>query len=320
MTFTCQILVTLPIVFPHGSILGPMLFLLYINDMISAVNCNLLLYADDSALMVSGDDVDQVESVLNQELYNVSSWLVDNKLSLHLGKSECILFGTRLKVSKSRDLNIICNGVTIANKSSVKYLGCEIDQSLTGEAMARKVIRKVNCKTKFLARTSKYLDIDTLKMLANALVLCDFDYASTAWFCGLGKTYQKKLQISQNKVIRTVLKLSPRTHISYHHFKSINWLPVERRVTMLRLCWVHSILNNSSTSYLSSHFIPVRNAHSVRTRASQMALYVPRVRSNIGKQSFRYIGAVIWNQLSHNLQNISSHSTFKRCLKKHLIN
>ena len=86
---------------PQGSILGPLLFLLYVNDMEYAVICKLLLYADDSDLLVSGKDVNRIETILSNELQNVSNWLVDNKLSLHLGKTKSILFGSKIKLCKS---------------------------------------------------------------------------------------------------------------------------------------------------------------------------------------------------------------------------
>ena len=79
---------------PQGSILGPLLFLIYVNDMQAAVKCKLLLYADDSALLVSGKDVNEIQKVLSDELNSVCEWLVDNKLSIHLGKTESILFGS----------------------------------------------------------------------------------------------------------------------------------------------------------------------------------------------------------------------------------
>ena len=71
----------------QGSILGPLLLLLYVNDMEDAVNCKLLLYVDDSALLVSGKDVNRIETIISKELQNISNWLVDSKLSLHLGKN-----------------------------------------------------------------------------------------------------------------------------------------------------------------------------------------------------------------------------------------
>ena len=112
---------------PQGSILGPLLFLLYVNDMKAAVNCELLLYADDSALLVSGKDVVNIESLLSEELSNVGNWLVDNKLSLHLGKTESILFASKVKLGKS-PMNVKCKDTKINPKSVVKYLGAEIDQ------------------------------------------------------------------------------------------------------------------------------------------------------------------------------------------------
>ena len=82
---------------PQGSVLGPLLFLLYINDMKSACSCDLILYADDSALLVADSNVSLVESRLSRELKNVNTWLSENRLSFHIGKTESILFGTSQK-------------------------------------------------------------------------------------------------------------------------------------------------------------------------------------------------------------------------------
>ncbi len=90
MNITCGV--------PQGSILGPLLFLIYVNDMEISVKCKLLLYADDSALLVSGKDILSIQQELSFNLQSVSHWLVDNKLSLHLGKTEAILFGTTKKI------------------------------------------------------------------------------------------------------------------------------------------------------------------------------------------------------------------------------
>ena len=118
---------------PQGSILGPLLFLVYVNDMVSAVNCKLLLYADDSALMVSHRDVEVIQGRLGLELEAVNDWLIDNKLSLHLGKTESILFGSKRKLAKHSELNIKCGNSQKMPKSEIKYLGLDIHQSLDGE-------------------------------------------------------------------------------------------------------------------------------------------------------------------------------------------
>ena len=105
---------------PQGSLLGPLLFLCYINDMPISVQCKLLLYADDSVLLVSGKDPSDIAESLSTELESCRQWLIDNKLSLHLGKTETILFGTKNKLKKVNDFIVKCNGEPIKPASSVK--------------------------------------------------------------------------------------------------------------------------------------------------------------------------------------------------------
>jgi len=87
--------------------------------MSAVVNNKLLLYAEDSAILVTGKDRLQIEQELSKELQSVSEWLVDNKLSLHLGKTESILFGSKIRLKKGCSLNISCNGTDIKSTSSV---------------------------------------------------------------------------------------------------------------------------------------------------------------------------------------------------------
>ena len=90
-----------------------------VNDMVTVIDstCELYLYADDSALAVSGKNVKEIEAALSKNMSRVSEWLSGNRLSLHLGKTECILFGSKKKLSKCNNLNIICNGVKLENKT-----------------------------------------------------------------------------------------------------------------------------------------------------------------------------------------------------------
>ena len=97
---SCQGLVTCGV--PQGSILGPLLFLCYINDMPISVNCKLLLYADDSALLVRGRNPSDIAEILSGNLKSCNDWLIDNKLSLHFGKTESILFVVKETSENSR--------------------------------------------------------------------------------------------------------------------------------------------------------------------------------------------------------------------------
>ena len=108
---------------PQGSILGPLLFSIYVNDMVQSVNCDLYLYADDSALVFSSKNTDDIENRLCEEMESLSIWLEENKLSLHLGKTESILFASNQRLKKTSELDISCNGIKVKAKEFVKYLG-----------------------------------------------------------------------------------------------------------------------------------------------------------------------------------------------------
>ena len=212
---------------PQGSILGPLLFLIYVNDMSQSVNCNLLLYADDSCLTVSHKDVNYIENTLNSNLSTLCNWFVDNKLSIHLGKTESILFGTSTKLAKINKLNIRYGDHVIEQKQSVKYLGVTLDNTLSGKSMVESILTKINSKIKFLYRKQKFLTKELRRLLCNSLIQPHFDFACCSWYPLLTQNLKKRLQTSQNKCIRFCLSLNNRDRIDGTKFAEINWLPVK---------------------------------------------------------------------------------------------
>ena len=96
---------------PQGLILGPLLFLIYVNDMLMAVKCNFFLYADDTCLVSQSKSVKDIEKQLNEDFAKICDWFVDNKLSIHFGedKTKSILFAAKHKIKKLRKLEIIYN-------------------------------------------------------------------------------------------------------------------------------------------------------------------------------------------------------------------
>ena len=128
--------VTCGVYVPQGSLLEPLLFLIYVNDLQTSIDqdCKVLLYADDTAILFSHNDTRVISEKLSRMLKSCHEWLVDNKLSLHLGKTESILFGPnrKLRSQSQENFSISCNGINIESKTSVKYLGVMIPISQTG--------------------------------------------------------------------------------------------------------------------------------------------------------------------------------------------
>ena len=216
---------------PDGSILGPLLFLIYVNDMSQTVKSNLFLHAADSCLAFQGKHVIEIEEQLNEDFTNICERFVDNRVSIHFGeyKSKSILFASKHKIKRVPKLKINYKNTQIKQHSKVTYLGCILDETMSGESMALKVTNKINSRLKFLKRKNKFLTPALRRLLCNALIQPHSDYASSAWYPNLTQKMKSKIQITQNKWIRYCLRLGKMIHISKNEFETLNWLPVKDR-------------------------------------------------------------------------------------------
>ena len=169
VNLTCSVL--------QGSILIPLLFLLYVNDMSQVVKFELFLYADDTCLTFQHENLKEIEDQLNLNFSRLCDWFIDSKLSIHLGedKTKSILFGTNIK--RARPLNIAYGNVKIKQYTKVTYLGCILDESLSGELMALHVLNKINSRFRFLYRQNRFLNKPLRIVLCNAMTEPFFDYA-----------------------------------------------------------------------------------------------------------------------------------------------
>ncbi|CAL4061329.1 unnamed protein product, partial [Meganyctiphanes norvegica] len=300
---------------PQGSILGPLLFLCYVNDMPISVKCKLLLYADDSALIVSGSDPRAIASLLSKELESCRQWLMDNKLSLHLGKTESILFGPKKKLNKVESFEVKCGNETIKHVKSVKYLGLQIDNDLSGISIVNEIIKKANSRLKFLYRCREMLNFESRKTLCSALIQCQFDYSCSSWYPGIGKGLQDKLQVMQNKIIRFILNLDNRAHIGNRELAKTGFLKVPERVKQLKLGHVIKIKNKTSPYYMSANFQSLNeNENRIVTRSKVSNFFKPRVCTN----TFVYSAINDWNNLPSEIKEIKNENTFKDKLRKYL--
>ena len=148
-----------------------------------------------------------------------------------------------------------CGGNDIKSRQTVTYLGVTLDQSLSGDVIANKVVSKCTNKVKFFYRNAKQFDLKTKKLLVSALIQCQFDYTCTSWYCGLTKRSQSRLQVAHNKVI-SMLNLPPRSHVGVDEFQLVGMLPVEYRVKQLKLNHMFNIFNDKSPE-VNSHYYQV---------------------------------------------------------------
>jgi hypothetical protein len=305
---------------PQGSLLGPLLYLCYCNDMHMATNCKLILYADDSALLFSHKDPKVIEKFLSEELTSVNQWLVENKLCLHPGKCEAILFASQRKCRKSTGFCVKFNNTDIHGANSVKYLGSVIERNLSGKECVQAIIRKAYGRLKYLYRYKHVLSKDIRKILSLSLVQSQMDYACMAWYFQLPKAYKQKLQVVQNRMMRFILDKDHRDHIGRTEFHSINFVNVHNRVTQLSLNIVHKMFYRNTPEYLRSFFIRSSDVHSHNTRNCQYNFKIPVSSVNsVVQKSFSYNVVKAWNALPNNIKGKPQYNCFKQATKHHLV-
>ena len=186
---------------------------------------------EEICLIYMGKDIQKIEEQLNSDFTSLCEWFIDNKLSVHFGeeKTKSILFGTKRQLKDQRDLNLKYGDIEIKQHSRVTYLGCILDNILSEEHMAAKVLNTVHNRLKFLYRKQKFLSLSLRRLLCNALIQPHFDYACAAWYPLLNKRQSKRIQIAQNKCIRYCLNLDNKAHVGTNEFLKINWLPTKKK-------------------------------------------------------------------------------------------
>ncbi len=193
-----------------------------------------------------------------------------------------------------------------------------MDQHLSGELTGKSVIKKTNARLKFLYRQCKFLNPEIRKMLCNALIQCNFDYACSSWYSSLTKGTKTKLQICQNKMVRFINNMSYREHIGPSEINNIGWLTVENRIEQLKLNHVHKIINEKAPPYMLNNFKRTNQLHCHRTRNSAFSFIVPRVNSN-AYNSFYYTSIKSWNSLPAKLQSMTCYNSFKKNVKLFIV-
>ena len=190
---------------PQGTILGPPLFLIYINDLPDCLSFNIpRIYADDTHITYAGSDLHLIQSSLSHDLEKLSKWLVSNRLTLNATKTEFMLIGSRRRLSTLSDtLELSIDNIPIKQVPSVKSLGIYIDENLTWHSHIEKLCKKIASTIGAITRVKPFVPQSTLLNIDNSLVQSHFDYCSLVWD-NCGKTLSNKLQKLQNRAARLI--------------------------------------------------------------------------------------------------------------------
>ena len=298
---------------PQGSILGPLLFIIYVND-IHAVSekCSIILFADDTNIFFTGNDVNVLKDTVCEELSNFFSWFSANKLSLNVGKTNYIVF-KRGVVSNNVPFDLSVDGKVLKRVDYTTFLGVIIDSALTWNNHVNLVSSKVSRSVGILSKLKHSLPRQVLRSLYFTLIHPHLTYCLTVW-SGTTSSNIKKLLTLQKRAICHVSFASCNDHTS-NLFASLGIIKFPDLINVKIATFAYRSINNYNPPVFSNYFTCNNDVHNHNTRQAGN-IRIPRPRTNVYKLSLRYRSNSCWNALPNAIKTHLSPHSFKKNLNK----
>ena len=296
---------------PQGSILGPLIFCLFINDICKlsfSSQSKISLYADDTAIFNKDSDHSQIQINLQRDFDLIVKWLKYNGMYIHPDKTKVITFGPKRKLH-NLVLSIKYNDSELENVSHLKYLGVILDSQLVWSKHIETICLKISRSIACIRRIKHLVPNKVLINLYYALILPYIDYCCTAWG-SCSKANLLKIQKLQNRYARLVLNVDRFTSKCFL-LTTLNWQSVEQRIKYHYCVIMYKALNSLTPVYIEL-LIERRTTHYVTRYTLRSPLTVPYPRTEYMKRSFVYTGSSLFNKLPISIQYSSSLSIFKQ--------
>lgn len=296
---------------PQGSVLGPLLFIVYINDIPKLLQKSFVsLFADDTLLSVSGDNFVDVVDTLNKELDILYNWLCANKLKLNSGKTKLMVLGTRTKCNQFESgLHIIkINGTTIQRVYEMKYLGVIVDPQLTFSTHVDFLCKKLGKKIGFFRRISNDLSPWSKMIVYNTIISPHFSYCNSL-LLSCPQECINRLQVLQNKCMRILLNCNIYTSVN-SMLERLNWLSVGDSIKRNNIVLIFKIIHRLVPNYLAEFLVKRFNLHGRELR-SKDDFNVDFTHKSFLMGTLFQEGVRLFNVLPSGVKDIENLHTFK---------
>ena len=307
---------------PQGSCLGPLIFLIFTNDLyLQLDHCSCILFADNTTIYYTHKKITYIKYCIEHDLQKLTQWFRANKLTLNSQKTECVVFSSN---SKPCQIKLELNGTILKNKKSVRFLGIMLDDRLDWNIHVTSLLVKLKCGLHLLNCGRNFMNTHCMKLLYYAHFFSHLSYGISIWGSMLNSAQLQKLQSIQNKAVKLILKKGKTNSLSNSNYKREQLLKINGLIKLENCKMGYKLINKQLPIKLTEALLTNQSnktlvkAHHYSTR-QKSTLNLPIGTCKLYKTSFLSTSIREFNTLSVVTQKLEKITSFIAIVKKVLL-